>query len=152
MDEARNALRREDYAGAQRWLVEAREAGVDQAAINAVNADIKAAQEAASNVASAAKVANDVSNAAQLEMTHYVPPDFPQAARQRSMDGWVDVQFSVKTDGSVGDIAVVGAEPVGVFEQSATEAVRKWRYRPILRNGQPINQRARVRVRFALKQ
>jgi outer membrane biosynthesis protein TonB len=39
-----------------------------------------------------------------------------------------------------------------VFEQPATEAVRKWRYRPILRDGQPINQRARVRVRFALQQ
>jgi TonB family protein len=58
----------------------------------------------------------------------------------------------VKTDGSVSDLAVVGAEPAGVFEQPATEAVRKWRYRPIVRDGKPINQRARVRVRFALEQ
>jgi TonB family protein len=152
LDEAKNAARHEDYTGAQRWLNEAHEAGVDQASINAASkeiGDIKAAKEAE---VAAAKKASEVVAAASLELTHYVPPDFPAAARQRSMSGWVDVQYEVKTDGSVSDVAVVGAEPVGVFEQPATEAVRKWRYKPILRDGQPINQRARVRVRFALEQ
>ena len=145
LDEAKSAVRREDYAGAQRWLTEAHEAGVDQASINAVNTDIRAVQEAA-------RRANEFVPAAQLELTHYVAPQFPLAARTRAVSGWVDVQFIVRTDGSVEDIAVVGAEPAGLFEESATEAVHKWRYRPILRDGQPINQRARVRVRFALQQ
>jgi len=79
-----------------------------------------------------------------------VSPEFPSAARERALSGWVDVQFKVLTDGSVSDISVIGANPAGAFEQSATDAVRKWKYRPILRDGQPINQRARVRVRFAL--
>lgn len=145
LDEAKNAAHREDYAGAQRWLTEAHEAGVDQASINAVNTDIRSAQEAA-------KRATELVPAAQLELTHYVAPQFPFSARTRAVSGWVDVQFIVKTDGSVEDIAVIGAEPAGLFEESATEAVHKWRYRPILRDGQPINQRARVRVRFALQQ
>jgi TonB family protein len=145
LDEAKNAVRRQDYAGAQRWLGEAHDAGADQASITAVNNDIRAAQDAA-------KKADEVVPAAQLDLTHYVVPEFPLAARQRAMGGWVDVQFTVETDGSVGDVVVVGAEPAGVFEQPATDAVRKWRYRPILRDGQPINQRARVRVRFALQQ
>jgi TonB family protein len=145
LDEAKNAAHREDYAGAQHWLTEAHEAGVDQASINAVNTEIRTAQEAA-------KHATEFVSAAQLEQTHYVAPQFPLAARTRAVSGWVDVQFIVKTDGSVDDIAVVGAEPAGLFEESATEAVHKWRYRPILRDGQPTNQRARVRVRFALQQ
>jgi periplasmic protein TonB len=145
LDEAKNAVRREDYAGAQRWLTEAHEAGVDQASINAVNTDIRAVEEAA-------RRATELVPAAQLELTHYVAPQFPVAARTRAVSGWVDVQFIVRTDGSVEDIAVVGAEPAGLFEESATEAVHKWRYRPILRDGQPTNQRARVRVRFALQQ
>jgi TonB family protein len=145
LDEAKNAVRREDYAGAQRWLTEAHEAGVDQASINAVNTDIRAVEEAA-------RRATELVPAAQLELTHYVAPQFPLAARTRAVSGWVDVQFIVRTDGSVEDIAVVGAEPAGLFEESATEAVHKWRYRPILRDGQPTNQRARVRVRFALQQ
>lgn len=145
LDEANNATHREDYSGAQRWLTEAHDAGVDQASINAVNTEIRAAQEAA-------RRATEFVPAAELELTHYVAPEFPLSARTRAVSGWVDVQFIVKMDGSVDDIAVVRAEPVGLFEESATEAVHKWRYRPILRDGKPINQRARVRVRFALQQ
>ncbi|HEX3850562.1 MAG TPA: TonB family protein, partial [Polyangiaceae bacterium] len=145
IDEARIAVHRQDYAGAQRWLAEAHEAGVDQTNINSVNNEIKTAQEAA-----AANPANDFVMAASLELAHYVPPDFPNVARTRELSGWVDVQFQVLTDGAVSDVAVIGADPAGVFEQAATDAVRKWKYRPILRNGQPISQRARVRVRFAL--
>ncbi|HEY6925027.1 MAG TPA: TonB family protein [Steroidobacteraceae bacterium] len=145
LDEAKKAVRREDYTHAQRWLTEAHEAGIDQASINAVNTEIRTAQEAA-------KRAAEPVPATQLELTHYVAPEFPFSARTRAVSGWVDVQFIVKTDGSVADIAVIRAEPAGLFEESATEAVHKWRYRPILRDGQPINQRARVRVRFALQQ
>jgi TonB family protein len=143
LGEAKNAARRQDDAGAQRWLSVAHEAGVDQASIDGVNRDIRAAQDAA-------KGAGEVATAGSLELVHYVPPEFPLPARQEAMSGWVDVQFVVRADGSVSDIAVVGAQPAGVFEQPALDAVRKWRYRPILRDGHPINQRARVRVRFAL--
>ena len=115
--------------------------------INAVNNDIKSAQDAAA----AASKANEAVSASSLEITHYVPPEFPLAARERAKSGWVDLQFMVMMDGSVGDIAVVGADPAGVFETTATDAVRKWKYQPILRDGKPINQRARVRVRFALQ-
>ena len=144
LDDAKSAAHRQDYTGAQRWLAEAHEAGVDAASINAVNTDIKAAQDAA-------KKASEFVTAAELEITHYVTPAFPSAARERAMSGWVDVQFMVLIDGSVSDISVIGANPAGAFEQSATDAVRKWKYRPILRDGQAINQRARVRVRFALE-
>ena len=145
LDEARSAVRGQDYAGAQRWLAEAHDAGVDAGSINAVNNDIKAAQDAA-------KRASEVVLATALELTHYVPPEFPASARARALSGWVDVQFMVLKDGSVSDVSVVGADPAGQFEQSAMEAVRKWKYHPILQDGQLINQRARVRVRFALEQ
>jgi TonB family protein len=144
LEEAKNAVRRQDYVGAQRWLTEAHDSGADQTSINAVNSDIRTAQDAT-------KRATEFVTASSLELTHYVPPDFPSVARQRAISGWVDVQFVVRTDGSVTDIAVIGAEPVGLFEQAATDAVHKWRYRPVTRDGQPVNQRARLRVRFALQ-
>jgi protein TonB len=80
-----------------------------------------------------------------------VAPSFPLAARQRSLEGWVDVRFVVRSDGSVGDVAIMGAEPVGIFEQAALEAVHRWRYRPIVRDGQAVSQTTRVRVRFAMQ-
>ena len=62
----------------------------------------------------------------------------------------MEVQFLVKADGSVSDVIITGAEPVGLFEQAAVDAVRKWRYKPVEREGHAIDQRARLRMKFAL--
>ena len=56
----------------------------------------------------------------------------------------------VKSDGSVSDVIITGAEPVGLFEQAAVDAVRKWRYKPVQRDGHAVDQRARLRMKFAL--
>ena len=79
-----------------------------------------------------------------------MPPTFPVSARQRGLSGWVDVQFVVQRDGLVSDVIIIGAEPVGLFEQAAVEAVRKWRYKPVERDGHAVDQRARLRMKFAL--
>jgi protein TonB len=180
LSEAKSAVARQDYAGAQRWLSEAQDAGAESTAINAVNDEIRSAQDAARDAAQSvkdtassvkdatpnvkdtasstkdaapnAKQASEVDKAPALEIIRYVPPQYPVAARKDALSGWVDVQFTVKTDGSVTDLSVVGAQPTGVFEEPALDAVRRWRYKPVLRDGQPINQRTRVRVRFALQQ
>ena len=147
LDEAKGALHRQDYAAAQRWLTEAHEAGVDAGSIAAINNDIKAAQAAVE----ASKRETEVVPAASLVIVKYTPPEFPRQASEKALAGWVDVQFLVLSDGSVSDVSVVGADPVGVFETPAMDAVRKWKYQPVMRDGIPINQRARVRVRFALQ-
>ena len=141
LDEAKSAVRRQDYAAAQRWLAEARDAGADQTSLNAMQSDVD----------KGLKIASDLVSASSLKLTHYVPPQFPMEARQRALSGWVEVQFVVRTDGSVGEVTIVGAQPVGIFEQAAMDAVRKWQYRPVLRDDRAVNQRARVRLQFALK-
>jgi TonB family protein len=148
LDEARGAVRKQDYAAARRWLAEAHEAGAEDASVAEVNRDIATGQNGAKPLTPPEVVVS----ATNLQRTRYVAPDFPAAAATRGLTGWVDVQFTVKSDGTTGDLAIVGAEPVGVFEQSAMEAVRKWHYRPVVRNGQTVDQLARVRVRFALQQ
>jgi outer membrane biosynthesis protein TonB len=42
----------------------------------------------------------------------------------------------------------VDAQPRGIFESAATEAVGHWRYRPRLANGQPVPRRSYVTLRF----
>ena len=144
LDEARGAVRAQDYAGARRWLAEARAAGADTASIGALDAAIGAAQDEAQR-------ASSYVSASSMTRTRYVPPQFPLDARQRGIDGWVDLQFVVNTDGSVGDLTIVGAQPVGIFEQAALDAVRHWHYQPVMRGGQAVSQRARVRLRFAMQ-
>jgi protein TonB len=48
----------------------------------------------------------------------------------------------------VRDIQVVAAEPGGVFDAAASDAVATWRFRPRLVNGQPVSQRSTVTLRF----
>ena len=125
-------------------------AGTGSAAAGPVAARTDA-PPAASPPPAAAAAANGFVTANELIRTRYTQPQYPQGARERGTEGWVDLQFIVHKDGSLGDVSVVGAEPVGVFEQSALESVRRWRYQPILRDGQASEQRARIRVRFAVK-
>lgn len=142
-DEARSAVRRQDLAGARRWIAEAREVGADQSGTALIEQEILATQESA-------RRANEVVTAAALTRTRYVQPEYPVAARERRTAGWVEVEFTVRTDGSVGDVTVVNAEPAGVFENAALASVRRWRYEPVVRDGQRVEQRARVRIRFSM--
>jgi TonB family protein len=144
LDEARAALRSQDYAGARRWLSEARSAGADAGSLSAVEGAISAAQDEAQQ-------ASSYVSASTLTRTSYVAPQFPVEARTHGIAGWVDLQYVVNTDGSVGELTIVGAQPVGIFEQAALEAVRRWHYAPVLRAGQPVSQRTRMRVRFQMQ-
>ena len=96
--------------------------------------------------------ARDAITATSLERVRYVAPEYPLSARQSNLSGWVDVAFDVQTDGSVADIAVLGAEPKNTFEKAAITALRKWRYRPVERDGHPVAvPHVQMRIRFTLQ-
>jgi TonB family protein len=83
-----------------------------------------------------------------FDRVHAPDPVYPaQALRQRTR-GWVELEFTVTSSGGVRDIQVVGAEPYGVFEAAATDALAQWRFRPRLVNGQPVAQRSTIKLRF----
>lgn len=77
-------------------------------------------------------------------------PQYPDAARKRRTEGWVDLQFVVNADGAVETIEVIDAEPSGVFERSAERAVQRWKFKPAERDGKPVPARVRTRVGFRL--
>jgi periplasmic protein TonB len=149
LDEARSARSARDYPLAQRWLAQARLAGADSAAAGLLEAQLTAAQTAAQT---ASAQTDSFVSAGSLTQTHYVSPLYPPGAQAQRLGGWVDVQFMVAPDGSVGNASIVGAQPVGVFEHAALDAVRHWRYQPLTQDGHAITQRARVRVLFEAPQ
>lgn len=65
-----------------------------------------------------------------LVLERQVTPRYPNRARRQRIEGWVEVRFMVEADGSVADPKVVDAEPRGVFDREAVEAVRRWKYAP----------------------
>jgi protein TonB len=66
-----------------------------------------------------------------------VEPQYPPQAAKRGLEGWVQLQFTVTTAGSVDDVTVVKSSNA-VFERAAVEAVRKWKYEPQMRAGTAI--------------
>jgi protein TonB len=100
--------------------------------------------------AGASGSANAIVSAGTLERLQYVAPEYPRSAREKGTSGWVQLAFDVEPDGSVAHIAVVSADPKNVFDEAAMGALRRWRYRPVEKNGQPVEQRAELRIRFAL--
>ena len=48
------------------------------------------------------------------------------------------IQFTVDELGRVVDPMIIEAEPVGVFDRSAMEAVQRFKYRPRVLYGQPM--------------
>ncbi len=77
-------------------------------------------------------------------------PAYPQSVRAVGIEGSVELALTVLQDGSVGWVRTLRAEPRGYFEQAATEGVRRWRFEPARRDGEPIECRMLTRVRFAL--
>ncbi|MES0875428.1 energy transducer TonB [Sinimarinibacterium thermocellulolyticum] len=67
-----------------------------------------------------------------------VAPVYPARAQSRGIEGWVLLQFTVTETGSVKDPVVLEAEPPGIFEEAAKRAVLKFKYKPRVENGRPI--------------
>lgn len=90
--------------------------------------------------------------ASSLRVIEYVPPEYPPRALSRSIEGWVDVEFVVMTDGSTRDVVATDVSHDRYFEDEAVDAVSQWRFEPRAFNGRLIEQRSYTRIRFDLQQ
>jgi protein TonB len=82
--------------------------------------------------------------------TLQVPPEYPYRARRRGVEGSVELRFTVTRDGRVTAIDVVRAQPQHLFEESAKQAVTRWRFEPAMRDGKPVDVRVQVQLDFKL--
>lgn len=83
-----------------------------------------------------------------LEALATPEPVYPPAAFREGVGGWVEVEYTVNERGATTDVAVVAAEPRGVFDAAAVAAVAAWKYRPRVVNGRPVAQRTSVTLQF----
>jgi len=79
-----------------------------------------------------------------------VDPVYPNAARIARMSGKVVVQAIIGLDGRVESTEIL-ASTSPLFDASAMEAVRQWRYTPATMNGRPVRVYFSVRVEFVLR-
>jgi periplasmic protein TonB len=77
-------------------------------------------------------------------------PDYPDEARQRGEQGVVGLLIRVTPNGTVEDVAVVASSGFPGLDNSAMRAVRRWRFRPAMRDGIPISGNIRTSIHFQL--
>lgn len=64
-----------------------------------------------------------------------VAPQYPSRAQSRGIEGWVLLRFTVTQTGAVKDPVVIDAEPPGIFDNAASKAVLRFKYKPRVVNG-----------------
>lgn len=80
-----------------------------------------------------------------------VQPQYPRRALSRGIEGWVIVEFTVTTNGSVRDPVVVEAQPPNVFDSAAKKAALKFKYKPRVIDGEPVEvPGVRNKITFAI--
>jgi len=67
-----------------------------------------------------------------------VDPAYPVRAKERGIEGWVVVEFTISPRGTVLDPQILDYEPSSIFNQSALRAIRRWKYNPKIVDGKPV--------------
>jgi TonB family protein len=129
-----------DDEAAAVWIKEADAIGVNPDGVRKAQAALtehQIAQESAKPIPASA-----------LKVVSYIPPTYPQRALDRGIEGWVDVEFTVATDGTTKDIVVADSSHDSLFHREALEAVRQWRFEPRVFMNRTIEQRSYTRMKF----
>jgi TonB family protein len=71
---------------------------------------------------------------------------YPSRALQSNIEGWVELAYTVGADGSVSNIKILNSTPARTFESSASKAVSRLRYQPVIQGGKAISVGTQVRI------
>jgi TonB family protein len=84
----------------------------------------------------------------ESQLISRTPPQYPADAKQAGIEGDVLLTVLIARDGSVQQLDVKSGHPL--LASAALEAVRQWKYRPTLLNGQPVEVVTSIHFNFAL--
>jgi periplasmic protein TonB len=82
-------------------------------------------------------------------LIHKVQPKYPQEAVEERIEGTVRLHAVIGRDGSVAQLEIVSGYPA--LASAALDAVRQWKYRPSLLNGEPVEVDTTIDVIFSLR-
>jgi len=78
------------------------------------------------------------------------PPEYPESARRDGAQGLVVLDVTVSPEGTPLDVAVAQSSGVATLDAAAVSAVIRWRFAPARRDGDAVEARIRIPVRFRL--
>lgn len=89
-----------------------------------------------------------ISHMSEGDLIRRVQPTYPPLARNARIQGAVVLSAIISKEGTIENLHVLSGHPMLVG--SALEAVRQWRYRPYVLNGEPVEVETQITVNFSL--
>ena len=83
------------------------------------------------------------------EQHQTVEATYPLLGQHMRVQGSVELQAVVGVDGVIQDLRVLSGP--SILTAAAQQAVRQWRFKPYLQNGQPVETKARITVNFSIR-
>jgi periplasmic protein TonB len=77
-----------------------------------------------------------------------IQPTYPPLARQARIQGSVLLQAEISKEGAIQNLRLVSGHPM--LAPAAIEAVKQWRYKPYILNGEPVEVETQITVNFTL--
>ena len=88
------------------------------------------------------------SRVVEANLIHDVTPQYPAEAGRARIEGAVVLLATIGRDGCVKDVRVESGLPI--LTQAAIDAVKQWRYKPYMIDGEPVEVDSRITVNFTL--
>jgi protein TonB len=91
------------------------------------------------------RVSQGVAQGLRVKM---VPPKYPKKARKKGIQGTVLLHVMISKTGDVTTVELVSGDPL--LASAAIDAVKQWKYKPFLLNGQAVEVDTQIQVNFTL--
>jgi protein TonB len=79
---------------------------------------------------------------------HKVQPMYPPLARQARIQGPVVLQAEISKDGTIENLHLISGHPM--LAPAAIEAIKQWKYKPYILNGEPVEVETTITFNFTL--
>jgi len=89
-----------------------------------------------------------MSDGAELEVQRAPQPEYPMLARQMKVQGSVILEAMIGKDGGIQGLQVLHGP--SILADAARQAVRQWRFKPYVQDGQAVETQAHITVNFTI--
>jgi TonB family protein len=116
---------------------------------NVARVEIPAASTSSATLSTNAAEHERLSTVSIPAVRQTIDSSYPLLGRHSRVQGSVVLQAVIGADGNIENLRVVSGP--AILASAAQQAVRQWRFKPFLQNGQPVETKTRITVNFSIR-
>ena len=115
---------------------------------NSTKLEITSTAAPATNAAERVAMPTNIPATSTTIQATATPDSYPLLSQQMKVQGSVVLQAIIGADGNIQDLRVIAGP--AILTSAAQQAVRQWRFKPYMQNGQAVETKARITVNFTI--